>query len=1405
MAGGVPAGRLSIELVAEIARLQADLDKAKRAVKAASQDIANSAKAANDNLANIGKGSKLAGHHIQNLVFNFQDLGVQMVQAAQSSNPMKLAFTALMQQGSQISGVMMQAGIGVKGLIVEVGRMVGGFMMAHPILMAVAAAAGVLFGAFKLFQGEVNKSGEISAYANSLGLTQKEMKKLGDQTVTVGDGFIGLWRTINQGLGLSTLFASIKAWAADAFKTALSWVSTFAAAAYSVVMGTVRIMGTIAKAAKQALTGDLSGALTTLVEGRIGDAYADEFGKAKKAMKGFYGDWKANSIQAAKDRLKGQADKIKADRTPKSDSRAETLAREIQANEALIAGLYKVADAYAVSEAAGLKAEITAKATAAGIKKQADVEAYVAQQIRLAVAERTRDAAKDLAGIAAQTAARAKLNDQVQAGLLTSEEAATQLQNEAQLRPLIVAMDLAEGVAKAKLAAIIEKLRGAQKASNDEAIRSQDLQQAEQRKKSTDLIEKEIELTARLGERRLAALKGLRGQSLRDELEAINVEQEKAAIFLRAQAEAADLLKRGMGDAAAAVLAEARAAGRLVEVKSEIKMKEEAAERDRRRFVETAQEAGDIIGGKFGRAISQLASVLDRFAPGVSAELGKLFQELDKSLGGLLKFGGIGALAAQATGGSGLGGTIGGALGGKFGEKVLEKGMTDLFGKTLGSFAGPIGAIAGGVLGGVVGGLFKKVKKASATIEVMAGSAMQTSLTGNSAQLKKVAGALADSLIGGLVGIADQLGGMLGDGVKISIGKRKDTFRVDTAGLGRTKNMPSFDTEEEAVQYALQQAIMQGAITGLRAGTDTLIKAGGDLQTQLQKAVQFEGVFKDLAQRANPAVASLDAIAKEFDQLIDIFGEAKASAEDYAKLQELMAIKTKEALSEAFEPIRTMLDDLKSKAETAGEAVRTAYDSVLQREADAVAAYEDAISAQAEAAQAQYEMTRGLAEKAVENARTAVEEAQAAYDDAVKAARRAGVQRWVDILVTGYNEEIARLQDTISGLKDSISTMQEEASAFAQTAERLRDFSNSIFGSDATGSPVRFSAQAAAEAAQGGDLDALQKLKDAVMASAPDRATMVQQLAILKAETDKAAGAFTGKATAAQAQIAAAEAQVSAIEKQISGIEEQIEIAKAQLEALDDIKDALTVGEATERLEAAKRAADAAEKQLAAFETVAEATPNIEQLLADMQSAKAAADEARATMDKLTELHETELSFSDAVKAYEDAKVARDDLIRQITEAGFADLITVQQQTGAQLLAAYTDASNRAIQAEGSAAAAIRAAQDAQAALAAANDNNPWAAYLGNVPFFAAGGAHSGGLRIVGENGPELEATGPARYYSANRTADMVRGPSAEDIGAAVRAELKPLLYPMLKAMTKLDDRTRRWDGDGMPTERDVA
>jgi uncharacterized protein YoxC len=68
------------------------------------------------------------------------------------------------------------------------------------------------------------------------------------------------------------------------------------------------------------------------------------------------------------------------------------------------------------------------------------------------------------------------------------------------------------------------------------------------------------------------------------------------------------------------------------------------------------------------------------------------------------------------------------------------------------------------------------------------------------------------------------------------------------------------------------------------------------------------------------------------------------------------------------------------------------------------------------------------------------------------------------------------------------------------------------------------------------------------------------------------------------------------------------------------------------------------------------------------------------------------------------------------------------------------------------------------------------------VPGLAAGGNFGGGLRLVGERGPELEVTGPSRIYSADQTAAMLSGgqDTANEV-RQLRAELKSALFAIAK------------------------
>lgn len=58
-----------------------------------------------------------------------------------------------------------------------------------------------------------------------------------------------------------------------------------------------------------------------------------------------------------------------------------------------------------------------------------------------------------------------------------------------------------------------------------------------------------------------------------------------------------------------------------------------------------------------------------------------------------------------------------------------------------------------------------------------------------------------------------------------------------------------------------------------------------------------------------------------------------------------------------------------------------------------------------------------------------------------------------------------------------------------------------------------------------------------------------------------------------------------------------------------------------------------------------------------------------------------------------------------------------------------------------------------------------WEAWMANqrMPAFAEGGLHSGGWRLVGERGWEVEATGPARYWNQEQLSRAMRG-SQDDI-----------------------------------------
>lgn len=91
----------------------------------------------------------------------------------------------------------------------------------------------------------------------------------------------------------------------------------------------------------------------------------------------------------------------------------------------------------------------------------------------------------------------------------------------------------------------------------------------------------------------------------------------------------------------------------------------------------------------------------------------------------------------------------------------------------------------------------------------------------------------------------------------------------------------------------------------------------------------------------------------------------------------------------------------------------------------------------------------------------------------------------------------------------------------------------------------------------------------------------------------------------------------------------------------------------------------------------------------------------------------------------------------------------------------------------------------------------PW-----HIPGFASGGSHSGGWRMVGESGPELEFTPPSRIFNASQANGLI------DIEALVES-IERLREDVRNGNVAVATNTHRiarivdqWEYDGMPAER---
>jgi hypothetical protein len=396
-------------------------------------------------------------------------------------------------------------------------------------------------------------------------------------------------------------------------------------------------------------------------------------------------------------------------------------------------------------------------------------------------------------------------------------------------------------------------------------------------------------------------------------------------------------------------------------------------------------------------------------------------------------------------------------------------------------------------------------------------------------------------------------------------------------------------------------------------------------------------------------------------------------------------------------------------------------------------------------------------------------------DDAFSALQKV-VNREKALLASKHDLEIKQIEKQIETTKTALTAHKSLADALHSTLDQMQP------PSDAMNERAKAQAQIAAALAiarAGGPLPEADSLKKALGTLGKDSSALYatyqdyqrdfystqNDIASLSKMTDatvsveqKTLDTLTAQKDASQA---AYDAEIKRLDDIVSGAQSQIDLLKGMDTSLLTIAQAMTAfGSAV--LNAKANPIVAATSGInSAYETALGRTPDAAGLAYFQDKAA------------------TGTSVSDIIKAIKNSPEAKaqslfQSVLGRAGDAAGIDFWTKQLSAGVSM-------------------------SDAEAAFKQSAEYKK----LHNVPGFASGGDFMGGLRIVGENGPELEATGPARYTSNNDLMARLRSPSDNNAVLVAAVErLTKTVEQQQEALDKIASATKR-QADGLEVVTD--
>ena len=571
--------------------------------------------------------------------------------------------------------------------------------------------------------------------------------------------------------------------------------------------------------------------------------------------------------------------------------------------------------------------------------------------------------------------------------------------------------------------------------------------------------------------------------------------------------------------------------------------------------------------------------------------------------------------------------------------------------------------------------------------------------------------------------------------------------------------------------YILAAIVVIGLFTKkvklLDSGIRTTIE-GFDIAIETFKKTQTSRLFgllkgskKTTYEAASAEVADplIEAIGNMQQSIIDAAGTLGIGANafddfSYQFKLSLKGLTEEQQLEKINEEITKMGDSFASLTghfETMNELLEAANQRMqLQNRLDQLLGNNQAILTRQREAElaAMHELNRPLAQ-----AIYGLEDANAAVANAF-AALRASIDRVVADLqkkLTVANEAVSRSQSIVSQLESALSG-RSVTQGISQSLSRREGALSFI---------------------RGGDFSDEKKLKEALDVVAEPSEDLFGSFVDYARDFARTSLTLEEAKNVAQVQLTADEKQVMLLEQQIASAEAQYQIQVDQYNALLGIDTSVqSLGSAISGLRAAISAQAAAS---AAAKAAASAGGSAgTQQTATQQAATGLT--RLGTYNPQTALGSRLLAESNFGKDY--YKIRGDE---QLLNAANSLSIQTSGKTGKQIQQLVAKATNSVINMDNT-------TRDKQ---------------------FAMGGYHTGGMRMVGERGPELEATGPSRIFSHNQTASMFRDPDLKEAVnelrrevSGLRGEQRQMQATNAKYVKRNYDINRKWDVDGLPATR---